>query len=358
MSLNGNKGKQRMRAGNTPLPQQIYVAELGKRFPGIWRAVDAARERGRWPEWCFLPVTVAASVLESTIKDKNVFRLVFHAQRLAALSAWRATQGIYRFDPDLWRELADSAVPERLPVDVFFCLPEWCVYIEVPEQERDTAQVCGFFFHLDWNARDRVPELRFLLDAEQDPINPDSLTAIALPLKSVELAEDIAFLKSSASTRWPDFVRSMSDEEFHTGVRELLARFLPQVIYLCSINADIQPAAGGKKAPARPVPVKTRKGSRLFPPQSPTIWNAGSRIGPVLRAYVAGSETISGPEKPPGKRRKSPFPHVRRAHWHHFWTGPRNEPEKRKLVLRWIHPMLVSFPRSTAAPQAVIRKVR
>ncbi len=33
--------------------------------------------------------------------------------------------------------------------------------------------------------------------------------------------------------------------------------------------------------------------------------------------------------------------HTRRGHWHHFWTGSKSKPESRKVVLRWLHPMLV-----------------
>ncbi len=29
------------------------------------------------------------------------------------------------------------------------------------------------------------------------------------------------------------------------------------------------------------------------------------------------------------------------GHWHHFWTGSKSKPESRKVVLRWLHPMLV-----------------
>ncbi len=32
--------------------------------------------------------------------------------------------------------------------------------------------------------------------------------------------------------------------------------------------------------------------------------------------------------------------HPPRAHWHHFWTGPRDG--ERRLVLRWLHPILVA----------------
>ena len=34
-------------------------------------------------------------------------------------------------------------------------------------------------------------------------------------------------------------------------------------------------------------------------------------------------------------------PHSRRGHWHHFWTGAKDKPEERKLVLKWVAPTMI-----------------
>ena len=43
-----------------------------------------------------------------------------------------------------------------------------------------------------------------------------------------------------------------------------------------------------------------------------------------------------------GERRR-PVPHIRRAHWHSFWKGPRKEEEKREIVFHWIPPLPVGY---------------
>jgi hypothetical protein len=40
--------------------------------------------------------------------------------------------------------------------------------------------------------------------------------------------------------------------------------------------------------------------------------------------------------------RRGPAPHIRRAHWHTFWTGPRSG-APRKPALKWIPPIPVAF---------------
>ena len=34
-----------------------------------------------------------------------------------------------------------------------------------------------------------------------------------------------------------------------------------------------------------------------------------------------------------------PAPHIRRAHWHSFWQGPKSEPEKRSIEVKWLPPI-------------------
>ena len=41
------------------------------------------------------------------------------------------------------------------------------------------------------------------------------------------------------------------------------------------------------------------------------------------------------------KERKPIKPHMRKAHWHHFWTGSKEDPDNRQLVVRWVPPTFV-----------------
>jgi hypothetical protein len=40
--------------------------------------------------------------------------------------------------------------------------------------------------------------------------------------------------------------------------------------------------------------------------------------------------------------------HVRRAHWHAFWTGPKASTEERKLILHWLPPIAVNVDDAAA----------
>lgn len=47
-------------------------------------------------------------------------------------------------------------------------------------------------------------------------------------------------------------------------------------------------------------------------------------------------------------------PHVRRAHWHHYWVGE----GRTKLEVRWIEPTLVLANSKNEADAAIVRNVK
>jgi hypothetical protein len=81
------------------------------------------------------------------------------------------------------------------------------------------------------------------------------------------------------------------------------------VLYLCSENAEIRPGGGGDRLPAYPEPKKTKKGSRLFPPDRPTDLEVGYRLGASLRRAAAersaGEPTATHLARGPGRSVRS-----------------------------------------------------
>lgn len=124
-----------------------HVSALGKRYPEAWKSLDAFRVRKdlpTWPDWCFLPMAAYFNIIDaSQANDLALF---------GALYPWRTTQGVYRFDPDIYAAVCDTPLAGNLPMDVFYCLPEWCIYIETPGIQTAAGKLHGAFVHLEWDA--------------------------------------------------------------------------------------------------------------------------------------------------------------------------------------------------------------
>jgi hypothetical protein len=62
----------------------------------------------------------------------------------------------------------------------------------------------------------------------------------------------------------------------------------------------------------------------------------GWRIGAALRAAQRYHGAARGDETG-----RHVAPHLRKPHWHHYWTGPLGDPAQRRLVLRYLAPISV-----------------
>lgn len=96
------------------------------------------------------------------------------------------------------------------------------------------------------------------------------------------------------------------------------------------------------------IPVLLGRGGCQFPASKPTTWDVGVRMGAALRSANDQSQGQNVQSERLGQEVKRP--HMRRAHWHTFLTGPKKTkdgedipPAQRTRVLRWIPPIAVNI---------------
>jgi hypothetical protein len=312
-----------------------HIGNLARRHPLAWQQIEGIRkdrkELGDWPQWCFAPLAASYAVVSqgqariSPIEGLDV-------SRVGALSAWRMTQGIYAFDADLLDALWQTPVEGEIPLDVLYRLPEWCVYVPTPGRSVAEFPLAGFFAHLEYDANDHRTELRLLLDTD----TPDGLVPIPLHVwVPGGLAAAVGRFAEEAQfqARLRDEFRDLAPKLMEAGTETARAcePLVSLVLYLCSRNAEIADAKGRDIAPGRSR-VQRAKDGRELPAAGTVVWETGYRIGAALRAAQAAASEGDGDSG------RSVAPHVRRAHWHHYWTGPKDQ---QASELRWLSPMLV-----------------
>lgn len=317
------------------LRPQMHLAAAGRLYPKAWRQADQFRaDRGKsglpaWPSWCYLPMAAWYAIV-SEGKGPLPLDRIGDVGRLAALGSWRVTQGVYRFDQDLYEAVRGTPLEGDLPATILYRLPEWCVYIETPGMQ--DGRLHGFFAHLEWDANMGRHELRLLLDREE------MLIPMPVHIGDWPLEEAMRRVAAEAAAQVGGAAPPM--EEMTPEIAPLLSLLL----YLCSEAADY----GGSLRPANPRPVKTAKGPRLFPPQRPQVWEVGARLGAALRkAYTEASEKA----EEVGDRAR-PRPHIRRAHWHAYRVGP----GRQEIRLHWLPPIPVNVEDLSDLP-VVVRPV-
>lgn len=316
---------------NTP---QALLAHTGKTFPELWREVDAARARKGddlpdWADHVFLPLA-AWYAITCNLFDVEVLSddMVTTMGILACIGAWRPTQDIVRFDPDVYVSLSKTGIDGNLPVDVLKRLPAWCLYIETPGLIYDERVWEGFFVFLESDANTGHDELRIIFSSQECAYYPCILHIGPWTLQhACKLSNDFSTTLL--------YERGKKIDGKHPICVDLgLQTALNCILYVCSYGLNDQEGWGSSGSIAYPRPRRVKSGWRLFPPDQPQLRILGQIYGEQIRQSIKDSEGGARPHA-------SPRPHVRRAHWHGYWTGP--HAATRKFDLRWLPPIPVAM---------------
>ena len=294
------------------------LKDFSQKYPGMWKSVENFRKiKGDWPEWCFLPMAASYAIANNG-QDGISLNSLIDVAPLSALIAWKYTQGIYRFETKVFDEIVKTSVDKELPVEVFYRLPEWGVYVEF--QGDDECR--GFFAHLEFDTKTKRTELRLLLDNENGLLWP-----IILHLGHWSVFEAISKAFKASEQNVP--MMQSTDYEAINFQAEKAQKCLSLLLYLCSDKPDIERIEGSLPAYARSK--KSKKREKFHAPKKPKVWVVGTKLASATSAYVEWK----------GGEHASPKAHIRRAHWHGYWTGKRDS-GNRKFYYKWIPTMLVN----------------
>jgi hypothetical protein len=276
------------------------------------------------------------------------------------LATWRISQGIYRFDPDVYECVIDSLIDSEIPGDLLLRLPERCLFVETP----------GLEFTFTNGTRSPIQGVW----ARVESITDSADIALVMQPLLTGTAPDVflhAFRMSVSGgiDRWDEVTIENTAEvlaksgrapdkdkirQSLTNMKTWTVPVLNLLLYLCSENSEI---GGGSQRPHIAAPKVVKGIPRFFPANHPTKWDVGVRFGAALRiARQSDSNSMGGLS---AEKR----PHIRRAHWHGVRVGPMKHPDgtqiptcERRFELRWLPPIPVKVQSIDELP-ATIRPV-
>ena len=232
---------------------------------------------------------------------------------LHATTMWNLEKIIIDVDETLLNELTPIG---GLLSDPFFYIPYRCPYIAMPHAMQ--KELDGFFVFLDDMPRiGKV--LRFCLIFSNAVVSEYyvGLEKSKPVSKVIDPRRDD--IKPPPETKILGGMTTAEADDVFKDIETLLSL----IMYLCAESPDIRER--------EVVSGKARKTKKVY---GPTILDAGFRIGAKIREYEKASYT-----EDPQKLGGHVAPHMRRAHWHSFWTGPRDG--ERHLIVKWLPPIPV-----------------
>ena len=308
-------------------PEKTLI-EIVKKFPTVWKVAEQAffqkgKELPNWPSYCYFPMAGwYASLCNHYRCDRLSVEQAGDISKVAALGAWRYTQGVYRFSEELYQSLLESKFNGNIPCDVLLRLPQWCVYIETPD-----LSFKGFWAHIEVDANTNQRELRVLMD-------DDMLTPLILHIGNWMLYEGIEKFFNESEKYTDKNVILNRKNNFLKDIEKVWEKIIPLILYLCSEEPDILNKYDKTSKPTYCKPEKTKTGPRLFPSASISIWEVGEEIQTTIRKARSQADY-----KGSSDNTRSLTPHIRKAHWHGYWIGPKID---QKFIFKWMPPILVS----------------
>lgn len=301
------------------------LARLANNRPNLWRDVEraVAEHHAQDTQDTFLPRDTWMEFSEGTVDFDWTWPTV-----ASVLCPWRYSQRVYRFDADLFKQLTDKPGVSALPVETLLRMPDWSIYIDwahVHGIAHNLRLYCGAWVQVGIEPDGSV-ELRAAFHA------PDSSVIIqVLPLmRGLSFAETIranadTYTMSTAADAEPTDIEIERVIELTT---ELIGRVIPLALFLCSDEPEVERLR--VETSERLSYRKSKSGLALRTPKRPRVYDVGEEFGRKIRSFDRETRAAKGGGK---------TPHIRRAHWHTYMTGPRNAEQMR--VMRWIPPLMI-----------------
>ena len=309
------------------MPERLSI-EISKLIPEMDAKIEKLMNVAKsffhisWPEWCFIPMAFKIELIRGLVPIGSV-EWCKMLDKTSAIILWKRNKAIYRFDPDLLKQLKPGITETfKPPVELLYHMPYPCVYIEgLP----GAADLDGAFFYLDYDHRFKdMVELRIVYlfkDGDvfsiyrqwdinnQQPDNP-------------KMRNGRYFLIDDEYTNL-----GYTDVSFRQKAGETMMHALWHMnlfLYLCSEEPDI----------SRDAPTPKMRGKGIVKcANRPDVAYVGRYIGANIRKYVGTTDDVLDDRTTGATVR----PHMRRAHWHLYWSGHGKMVPK----IRWVSPIFV-----------------
>ena len=348
-----------MKRKRDQFPPLTLLNSISNKFPKAWEQMELFHNQNgqdglpHWQDWCYAPFAAAAAVIGS---ERMGMQEVQFMSAIAALAPWRLSKQVYRLDPDMEKLLTDQD-DTSIPGEILYHLPFPCFYVELTSDAVSFNNVHGFFVHLEDDVKEHEHELRFLF------VDKDGKVIFGYPIHigAGTIRESQNQMLSTAKNNMPEMGETLDllkNSRAAVAMEAQVAKCLQIVLYLCASNKEVTPRENAaettqsepKTPEQEPEPSdewKIRQSEVKDRYQELRQWDVGIRVGAAIRMSQETKQAASQ-----GGTHASPRPHMRRGHWHHFWTGKRNDPGNRVLVLHWIPPLAINADHKT---EAVIR---
>lgn len=273
---------------------------------------------------CLLTLGIVKDIDKAPSIIKSLFKESVY--NVTLMYNWSIYKQIYKFDNDVLDMLCNDTDVDDIPVSVIKTnLPYSAFFVDNRFRSKHTdIEYRGCFVSLLPNHNDELELGLFFIENTKESNYLYCLVPLYFGDKTlIELMQE----------RDKAFNVNSNNEDTLISI-DLGNQILKLITYICSANSEIETVK--VVVPENTNNSKKKKSKKKIVQQNFIGYKMGNVIRKTKKVYER-EEKIST-----NKIHKQISPHMRRAHYHHFWTGKKNEPKNRKLIVKFIPPLYIN----------------
>ena len=235
--------------------------------------------------------------------------LISAATYEAVALQWNKTKQSYKFDKYFIEEMGKTTKGINLPHLVFDKLPFKTVYLDISQNPKSGKN--GALVNVRKIAEHSNGEVLWMLTMLNVAVDK-ILSSISLIIEDPVGGKELDFDALGND--------NIDNEALYTQL----------LIYLCSYEPDIRDDAASKMQYKKAKQARKKGVKAELPVQKHMV---GERFGEAFRKWTVSTLGKSS-DRPEGHTGVHVKPHIRRAHWHRYWIGKRDNKE---LIIKWVH---------------------
>ncbi len=245
---------------------------------------------------------------------------------------WQFSKAHFKFEHELSKHMVESDLPDSLPEQILQRLPYWSQWISLPVSVLSSDKSVRLDFDgafVGYTRVNGIPQLCICAPFEPEDKTlrsngfcPSITTHISLdgPVDPLDIVRHGHFLNLSEQPK------EMMAELIYS-LNHYLRRIIASIMFICSQQEQLYQE--GHQQPKAKRLGKSYKLEAILTDRKIVV---GKELVQVIKEFEEDVEKCTRAFN--GRR-----PHIRKAHYHHFWTGPKDGP--RKLICKWLPPSVV-----------------
>ena len=259
------------------------------------------------------PENITERAQRALLSDKNTTQFI---KIIAVNNYYFSGRQVYKFDDTLSELLVEQSRSDLcISVEALNQLPISHFYIMRKSPNVPNSQ--GFFFSY-------TGDMIYIADVSERAENDRTYSLNVVNGKNIS-----EIIEADFTAEFGKVAARKAEPELNK-LYAKIAEYFQFVLYLSAINSEIMPVTKGAV-------VKRQSGQREYKQKDRSeISEVGYKVGASIRKSLESREKVVYIGEHAKGSPKSP--HIRRSHFHSYWTGSGNDKE---LVVKWINTIFV-----------------